>query len=52
LLVNGLLRRLTQACRKLSDTKLIELLSLSLATVPIDSTLPTFGQLRFYRSSA
>lgn len=52
LLVNGLLRRLTQACRKLSDIKLIELLSISLATVPIDSNLPTFGQLRFYSSSA
>ncbi len=52
LLVNGLFRRLTQACRKLTDAKLIELLRLSLLTVPIDPILPAFGQLRFVRSSA
>jgi hypothetical protein len=51
LLVNGLFRRLTQTCRKLTDRKLIELLRTSLLTVPIDQTLPAFGQIRF-RSSA
>ena len=51
LLVNGLFRRLTQACRKLTDAKLTELLRTSLLTVRIDPTLPSFGQLRF-RSSA
>ena len=51
LLVNGLLRRLTQACRKVTDVKLIELLRVSLLTVRIDDTLPVFGQIRF-RSSA
>jgi hypothetical protein len=47
LLVNGLLRRLTQACRKVTDVKLIELLRASLLHVRIDDTLPTFGQIRF-----
>jgi hypothetical protein len=51
LLVNGLFRRLTRACRKLTDTKLIELLRTSLLTIAIDPQLPAFGQLRFIRST-
>lgn len=51
LLVNGILRRLTAACRKLTDTKLVELLWISLRVVPIDSSRPTFGQIRFAPSS-
>jgi len=51
LLVNGLLRRLTRACRKVTDSKLIELLRSSLLSVRIDHTSPAFGQIRF-RSSA
>jgi hypothetical protein len=51
LLVNGLFRRLTQACRKVTDVKLAELLRTSLLTVRIDPAWPAFGQLRF-RSSA
>ena len=51
LLVNGLLRRLTRACRKVTDRKLIELLRTSLLSVRIDPQLPACGQLRF-RSSA
>jgi hypothetical protein len=51
LLVNGLLRRLTRACRKVTDQKLIELLRASLLNVPIDPALPTFGQLRFCSSA-
>lgn len=51
LLVNGLLRRLTQLCRKVTDVKLIELLRTSLLTVRIDPTLPPFGQLRFDSSA-
>jgi hypothetical protein len=50
LTVNGLLRRLTRICRKLSDGKLIALLRTSLLTVRIDLYLPTFGQLRFCSS--
>lgn len=50
LLVNGLLRRLTRACRKVSDRKLIDLLRSSLLYVVIDPSLPTFGQLRFCSS--
>lgn len=51
LLVNGLLRRLTRACRKVTDSKLIKLLRNSLCSVPIDPSLPSFGQLRFYSSA-
>ena len=51
LLVNGLFRRLTHACRKLTDSKLTELLRTSLLTVPIDDSLPVFGQIRFYSSA-
>ena len=51
LLVNGLFRRLTRACRKVSDSKLIELLRTSLLSIPADLTLPTFGQIRFYSSA-
>jgi hypothetical protein len=51
LLVNGLFRRLTRACRKVTDSKLLELLRTSLLTVPADLTLPTFGQIRFCSSA-
>jgi hypothetical protein len=51
LLVNGVLRRLTQTCRKVTDRKLVELLRISLLSVRIDPQLPACGQLRF-RSSA
>jgi hypothetical protein len=51
LLVNGLLRRLTRACRKVTDSKLIELLRSSLLYVRIEPCRPSFGQLRFYSSA-
>ena len=51
LLVNGLFRRLTRACRKVTDAKLIELLRSNLLDVCIDDTLPVFGQIRFYSSA-
>ncbi len=51
LLVHGLLRRLTSACRKVIDSKLIELLRTSLFTVRIDPAMRVFGQLRFYSSA-
>lgn len=50
LLVNGCLRRLTRACRKVTDRKLAELLRLSLYAVRIDPAAPCFGQLRFSSS--
>jgi hypothetical protein len=52
LLVNGVLRRLTRACRQLTDIKLIELLWTSLRTVRIDSSQPCFGQIRLLPSSS
>lgn len=51
LLVVGVLRRLTQACRKLTDRKLMELLRTSLMSVRIDPARPAFGQLRFQSSA-
>jgi hypothetical protein len=51
LLVNGLFRRLTRACRKVTDAKLIELLRTSLLHVRIEPALPAFGQLRFCSSA-
>jgi hypothetical protein len=51
LLVNGVLRRLTSACRKVSDIKLIKMLRSSLAFVPIPPDIPPVGQLRFQNSS-
>ena len=51
LLVNGLLRRLTRACRKVTDSKLIELLRSNLLHVRIDPSLPVFGQIRFFSSA-
>ena len=51
LLVHGLFRRLTQACRKVTDSKLIELLRNSLRNVRIDPALPSLGQLRFCSSA-
>ena len=50
LLVNGCLRRLTRACRKVTDRKLVELLRLSLWATRIDPAAPCFGQLRFSSS--
>jgi hypothetical protein len=50
LLVNGCLRRLTRACRKVTDRKLAELLRLSLYALRIDPAAPCFGQLRFSSS--
>ena len=50
LLVNGCLRRLTRACRKVTDRKLVELLRLSLWAARIDPAVPCFGQLRFSSS--
>ena len=51
MLVNGLFRRLTRMCRKVTDSKLIELLRSSLLFVCIDPMLPAFGQIRFYSSA-
>ena len=51
LLVNGVLRRLTRACRKITDLKLVGLLRTSLFSVRIDPARPSFGQLRFRSSS-
>jgi hypothetical protein len=51
LLAKGVLHRLTQACRKVSDVKLVELLRLSLLSVLISSDAPSFRQLRFYSSA-
>jgi hypothetical protein len=51
LLVNGFLRGLTRACRKLSDKKLIELVRASLLNVVMDRALPTPSQIRFYSSA-
>jgi hypothetical protein len=51
LLLNGVLRRLTSACRKLTDIKLVELLWTSLRVVRIDPALPSVGQIRFAPSS-
>lgn len=51
LLVNGLLRRLTRACRKVADTKLTELLRSSLEYVLIGTGPPWCGQIRFVSSA-
>lgn len=51
LLANGVLRRLTRACRKVTDLKLVQLLRMSLLAVPISREIPTFGQLRFGSSA-
>lgn len=50
LLVKGLLHRLTMACRKVSDIKLIALLRMSLLSVRITTDPPELGQIRFYPS--
>ena len=50
LLVNGLLRRLTRFCRKVTDIKLIELLRSSLLSVRIDPNHTAIGQIRFCSS--
>jgi len=51
LLAKGVLHRLTQACRKVTDIKLVELLRTSLLSVLIYSQEQTFGQLRFCSSA-
>jgi hypothetical protein len=51
LLAKGVLHRLTQACRKVTDVKLVELLRISLMTVLIPPDAPAFGQLRFNSSA-
>jgi hypothetical protein len=51
LLAKGVLHRLTRACRKLTDVKLVELLRLSLLSVLVPSDAPSFRQLRFYSSA-
>jgi len=51
LLAQGVLHRLTQACRKVTDVKLTELLRVSLTTVLVIPDAPSFGQLRFYSSA-
>ena len=51
LLVNGLFRRLTRACRKVTDLKLLILLRTSLLSVRIDPALPACGQIRFCSSA-
>jgi hypothetical protein len=51
LLAKGVLRRLSQACRKVTDLKLVELLRTSLLTVLITPNAATFGQLRFCSSA-
>jgi hypothetical protein len=50
LLAKGALHRLTQACRKVSDVKLVELLRISLFSVLVPSEVPSPGQLRFCSS--
>ena len=50
-LTRGVLKRLTRACRKVTDVKLIEMLRASLAYVPIPPGLPPPFQLRFYNST-
>lgn len=47
LCINGLLRRLTRGCRKLSDRKLIDLLFDSLRWVEIGEEAPLSIQIRF-----
>lgn len=50
-LIRGMLKRLTRACRKVTDVKLIEMLRASLAYVLISPDMPPFFQLRFCNSS-
>ena len=50
-LIRGMLRRLTRACRKVTDVKLIEMLRASLLYVQIPPDLPPPFQLRFCNSS-
>ena len=50
-LIRGVLKRLTRACRKITDVKLIEMLRSSLIYVPIPPGLPPPFQLRFRNSS-
>ena len=51
MLVNGLFRRLTQACRKVTDLKLLELLRTSLLSVRIDPARPACAQIRLCSSA-
>lgn len=51
LLINGMLRRLTSACRKITNVKLIEMLRANLTMVFIPPDIPLVGQLRLHNSS-
>jgi hypothetical protein len=51
LLAKGVLHRLTQMCRKVTDIKMVELLRTSLMSVLLDPADPSFGQLRFCSSA-
>ena len=51
ILIQGVLRRLTRGCRKVTDVKLIEMLRASLVYVLIPPGLPPPFQLRFCNSS-
>ena len=51
LLAKGVLHRLTRACRKVTDVKLVALLRTSLLSVLVTSEAPAVGQLRFCSSA-
>ena len=51
LLAKGVLHRLTQTCRKVTDVKLVELLHTSLLSVLVHPDARTFGQLRLCSSA-
>jgi len=51
LLAKGVLHKATQACRKITNLKLVELLGSSLRTIRIPTEPKCFGQLRFNPSS-
>jgi hypothetical protein len=51
LLGKGMLQNLTQACRKVSDRNLVELLHTSLLSILVPSEIPPLGQLRFCSSA-
>ena len=51
LLLNGVLRRLTQACRKVTDLKLVEMLRSSLKHVLLGTGPPPDIQIRFVSSA-
>lgn len=51
LLAKGVLHRLTQPCRKVTDVKLTELLRTSLLSILVTPSATSFGQLRFCSSA-